>query len=104
MRLDSVARVIRSKNAGPCLLTFDLMLPDAASFAAVSEKLPVLVDQGEADEFLEAQLKPELLREACATAGHPLDLRIRPGHDHGYYFIASFIGEHIAHHAVALRD
>ena len=69
-----------------------------------SEKLPVLVDQGEADEFLEAQLKPELLREACATAGHPLDLRIRPGHDHGYYFIASFIGEHIAHHAVALRD
>lgn len=42
MRLDSVARVIRSKNAGPCLLTFDLMLPDAASFAAVSEKLPVL--------------------------------------------------------------
>ena len=57
-----------------------------------------------ADNEIDLAATRALLREACATAGHPLDLRIRPGHDHGYYFIASFIGEHIAHHAVALRD
>ncbi|RPE75895.1 S-formylglutathione hydrolase [Vulcaniibacterium tengchongense] len=68
------------------------------------ERLPLLVDQGEADEFLDTQLRPELLREACAEAEHPLRLRLRPGYDHSYYFIASFIGEHIAHHAAALRD
>lgn len=67
------------------------------------EKLPLLVDQGDADEFLAAQLKPELLQAACARAGHPLQLRLQPGYDHSYYFIASFIGEHIAHHAAALR-
>ncbi|HEY0819639.1 MAG TPA: S-formylglutathione hydrolase [Rhizobacter sp.] len=63
------------------------------------ERLPLLVDQGEADEFLASQLRPELLQAACADAGHPLTLRLRPGHDHSYYFIASYIGEHIAHHA-----
>ena len=67
------------------------------------ERLPLLVDQGDADEFLATQLKPELLRAACNAAGHPLTLRMQPGHDHSYYFIASFIGEHIAHHAAALR-
>ena len=67
------------------------------------EKLPILVDQGQADEFLETQLKPQLLREACAAAGHPLTLRLQPGYDHSYYFIASFIGDHIAHHAAALH-
>ncbi|HET7126573.1 MAG TPA: S-formylglutathione hydrolase [Lysobacter sp.] len=67
------------------------------------EKLPLLIAQGEADEFLETQLKPQLLVETCAAAGHPLDLRMRPGYDHSYYFIASFIGEHIAHHAKALK-
>ena len=70
--------------------------------ASAGERLPMLVDQGEADEFLETQLKPQLLIDACTTAGHPLDLRMRPGHDHSYYFIASFIGEHIAWHAEAL--
>jgi S-formylglutathione hydrolase len=68
-----------------------------------AERLPLLVDQGLADEFLETQLQPERLRAACAAAGHPLDLRIRPGYDHSYYFIASFIGEHLAHHAEMLR-
>jgi len=68
---------------------------------ARSERLPMLVDQGEADEFLATQLRPELLQAACAAAGHPLTLRLQPGHDHSYYFIASFIGEHIAHHAAA---
>jgi len=67
-----------------------------------SERLPLLVDQGEADEFLAGQLRPELLEAACQSTGHPLRLNRREGHDHSYYFIASFIGEHIAHHAKAL--
>lgn len=71
--------------------------------AAASERPPLFVDQGDADEFLGTQLKPELLRAACEAAGHPLDLRLQPGYDHSYYFIASFIGEHVAHHARALR-
>jgi S-formylglutathione hydrolase len=71
--------------------------------AGAIDRLPLLIDQGEADEFLDSQLKPQLLREACDRAGHPLTLRMQPGHDHSYYFIASFIGEHIAHHAAALR-
>ena len=67
------------------------------------EQLPLLVDQGDADEFLQGQLKPELLQAAAAEAGHPLTLRLQPGYDHSYYFIASFIGDHIAHHAAALK-
>jgi len=70
---------------------------------SATERLPLLVDQGEADEFLPVQLKPHLLSQACAAAGHPLQLRMRPGYDHSYYFIASFIHEHIAHHARALH-
>ena len=68
-----------------------------------SGKLPLLVDQGGDDEFLDSQLRPQLLQAAAVAAGHPLQLRMRPGYDHSYYFIASFIGEHIAHHAAALR-
>lgn len=68
-----------------------------------SERLPLLVDQGDADEFLNVQLKPELLQDAADAAGHPLTLRLQPGYDHSYYFITSFIGEHIAHHAKALH-
>ena len=71
--------------------------------ADAREPLPLLVDQGDADEFLATQLQPERLRDACAAAGHPLTLRMQPGYDHSYYFIASFIGEHLAHHAVALK-
>ena len=74
-----------------------------ALIAEAVERLPLLVDQGDADEFLANQLKPELLQAACAEAGHPLQLRLQPGYDHSYYFIESFIGEHIAHHAVALK-
>lgn len=70
---------------------------------SASERLPLLIDQGDADEFLALQLKTHLLHEACEAAGHPLMLRMHPGYDHSYYFIASFIGEHIAHHAKALR-
>jgi S-formylglutathione hydrolase len=71
--------------------------------ASARERLPLLVDQGDADDFLAPQLQPERLRAACEAAGHPLTLRLQPGYDHSYYFIASFIGEHIAHHARALR-
>lgn len=71
--------------------------------AQAQEKLPLLVDQGGADEFLENQLRPQLLQAACDAAGHPLQLRMQPGYDHSYYFISSFIGEHIAHHAKAMR-
>ncbi|MEN1942115.1 S-formylglutathione hydrolase [Luteimonas sp. MJ174] len=67
------------------------------------ERLPLLVDQGDADEFLDNQLRPQLLQAACEAAGHPLTLRMQPGYDHSYYFIASFIGDHVAHHAAALR-
>jgi S-formylglutathione hydrolase len=61
----------------------------------------VLVDQGLSDKFLEKELKPELLEAACSTAGQPLELRRHPGYDHSYYFIATFIEDHLRHHALA---
>ncbi len=70
-----------------------------ALMANVEEKLPALVDQGDADNFLQEQLKPELLQEVANSVGYPLELRMQPGYDHSYFFIASFIGEHIAFHA-----
>ncbi|HUA80677.1 MAG TPA: S-formylglutathione hydrolase, partial [Dyella sp.] len=69
-----------------------------------NEKVPLLIDQGEADEFLHTQLRPELLQQAADSVGHPVILHRRPGYDHSYYFVASFIGEHVAYHAAALRD
>ncbi|KRG67554.1 S-formylglutathione hydrolase [Pseudoxanthomonas dokdonensis] len=72
--------------------------------AHAREKLPLLIDQGSDDEFLQEQLRPELLQQACALAGHPLQLRMQPGYDHSYYFISSFISDHIAHHAGALSE
>lgn len=68
------------------------------------EQLPILVDQGEADDFLHTQLKPEALQQAAAESGYPLMLRLQPGYDHSYFFIASFIGDHLQHHALALFD
>ena len=62
----------------------------------------ILIDQGEADPFLAEQLRPELFEAACATAGQPLTLRRQPGYDHSYYFISTFVADHIAHHAAAL--
>lgn len=62
----------------------------------------ILVDQGGADGFLESQLKPELLRQACADAGLPLTLRLQPGYDHSYYFIATFMADHLRWHAERL--
>jgi S-formylglutathione hydrolase len=60
---------------------------------------PLLVDQGTADQFLETQLKPQLLAEACRRAGVPLELRLQEGYDHSYYFIATFIEDHLRFHA-----
>lgn len=64
---------------------------------------PLLVDQGASDPFLQSQLKPELLQQACLRAGVALDLRMRAGYDHSYYFIASFIESHLRFHAQQLR-
>ena len=66
----------------------------------------LLVDQGEADNFLQAQLQPHLLEAACRDAGIPLTLRLRPGYDHSYAFIASFMEDHLRWHAerLALPD
>jgi S-formylglutathione hydrolase len=63
----------------------------------------ILVDQGEADPFLQGQLKPQLLQAAAETAGQRLTLRMQPGYDHSYFFIASFIDDHLAFHAERLK-
>ena len=73
-----------------------------ALIAEASERLPLLVDQGDKDNFLAEQLKPENLQQAADAVGHPLTLRMQPGYDHSYYFIASFIDDHLRHHARAL--
>ncbi|SNS14892.1 S-formylglutathione hydrolase [Pseudomonas segetis] len=73
-----------------------------ALMADASERLPILVDQGDRDDFLLDQLKPEALQAAAQAVGHPLELRLQPGYDHSYYFIASFIDDHLRHHAAAL--
>jgi S-formylglutathione hydrolase len=70
----------------------------AALIAKATTHLPMLVDQGTADEFLDDQLKPELLLEAAEKAGYPLQFIEREGYDHSYFFIASFIQEHLRFH------
>jgi S-formylglutathione hydrolase len=74
-----------------------------ALVAGAQERLPLLVDQGTGDQFLSRELRPELLEAACREAGHPLTLRMQPGYDHSYFFIATFMADHIRHHAAALR-
>jgi S-formylglutathione hydrolase len=64
--------------------------------------LPVLIDQGSADDFLAEQLKTELLEQACASTDYPMTIRMQEGYDHSYFFIASFIGDHLAFHAGCL--
>ncbi len=79
---------------------------DAAEVARnVADTSPwqrILVDQGLGDVFLAEQLKPELLEAACAESGLPLEMRYHEGYDHGYYFISTFIEEHLKHHLAAL--
>lgn len=62
----------------------------------------ILIDQGTADNFLESQLKPHLFEQACSDAGQKLTLRMQPGYDHSYYFIASFVEDHLRFHAARL--
>ena len=73
-----------------------------ALFSRASERLPILVDQGDADNFLEEQLQTPLLEQAAQEADYPMTIRMQPGYDHSYFFIASFIGEHLAFHAANL--
>lgn len=76
---------------------------DACALIADGARLPeLLVDQGTADDFLESQLKTPLLADACAAAGIPATIRMQPGYDHSYYFIATFMADHIAWHAARL--
>ena len=76
---------------------------DAAALVRSGAKCaPILVDQGEDDQFLDAQLHPHLLEEACSQAGQPLELRRHSGYDHSYYFIQTFIADHLEHHARGL--
>jgi len=70
--------------------------------ANASERLPILVDQGLADSFIVTELKPDALEQAALLASHPLKLRRHAHYDHSYYFIASFIDDHLQHHANAL--
>jgi S-formylglutathione hydrolase len=80
---------------------------DATALMAEQKTPPypggILIDQGLADKFLAEQLHPEAFEAACAQVGQPLTLRRHAGYDHGYYFIASFIDDHLRHHAAALR-
>jgi S-formylglutathione hydrolase len=68
------------------------------------QKVPALVDQGEADDFLVEQLKPEVLAAAAAEKNYPLELRRHEGYDHSYYFIATFIEDHLRFHASHLNQ
>ena len=74
-----------------------------ALLAQATEKLPILIDQGDRDDFLDSQLKPQLLQAQAKAQEHPLWLRLQPGYDHSYYFIASFIDDHLRHHASTLN-
>lgn len=79
-------------------------LHDAVALIEDGARLPdLLVDQGEADAFLTEQLKPELLAAACREAEIDLTLRMQPGYDHSYYFISSFMADHVAWHADRLK-
>ena len=73
------------------------LIEDGAKFSGF------LVDVGEADNFLKEQLRPELLQAACAKANIPLTLRRQAGYDHSYYFISTFMGDHLHWHAERLK-
>jgi S-formylglutathione hydrolase len=77
---------------------------DAVALIEDGARAPaLLVDQGGADQFLEGQLRPDLLRAACEAAAIPLTLAITPGYDHSYYFISTFMAAHLRWHAERLR-
>lgn len=77
---------------------------DAVALIEDGARVPeLLVDTGTADQFLEVQLKPELLEAACGNAGIALTQRLQPGYDHSYYFVSTFLGDHVAWHAERLK-
>ena len=77
---------------------------DACALIEDGARLPdLLVDQGEADNFLGSQLMTHLLVDACARAGMPATIRMQPGYDHSYFFISTFMADHIAWHAARLK-
>jgi S-formylglutathione hydrolase len=77
---------------------------DSVALIADGARLPdLLVDQGSDDNFLEAQLKTHLLTEQCAAVGQPATIRMQPGYDHSYYFISTFMGQHLTWHAERLK-
>lgn len=81
----------------------DWMPYDAALLIGdAEEKLPLLIDQGTEDNFLSDQLKPGALEQACIASHYPLELRMQEGYDHSYYFISTFIADHLRHHARGL--
>jgi S-formylglutathione hydrolase len=79
---------------------------DASALMSQCDAAPypagILIDQGLADKFLPTQLNPHLFEAACAKVGQPLKLRRHAGYDHGYYFISTFMADHLAHHAQTL--
>lgn len=72
--------------------------------ALASEHLPILIDQGDADEFLAEQLKTERFIAACEAAYYPAQINMRAGYDHSYFFISTFIENHLRFHAQALSS
>jgi S-formylglutathione hydrolase len=74
-----------------------------ASVKDAAGRPPILIDQGLSDQFLQTQLHPHLFEEACRKVGYPLQLRRHEGYDHSYYFISSFVQDHLVHHARILR-
>ena len=77
------------------------LLVEAGAAKGVYED--ILIDQGDADSFLADQLKPELLQDAADAAGQKVTIRMQPGYDHSYFFMTSFIADHVAFHAERLR-
>jgi S-formylglutathione hydrolase len=69
-----------------------------------TKQRPILIDQGTADNFLEEQLKTHLVQEASEAAGYPIEVRLQEGYDHSYYFIASFVEDHLRFHASHLAS
>lgn len=77
---------------------------DACELVAQCQKhLPILVDQGSDDQFLKEQLQPDALQTAFAQAEYPMQFRMQLGYDHSYYFISTFIADHLEHHLGALK-
>ena len=100
-------RLLETLRAGEVNSTWCVILPGytaelMSKIKNVARFPPLLVDQGTSDQFLENQLHPHLLEQAAKKVGYPLTLRRQPGYDHGYYFIATFMEDHLRHHARTL--